>query len=431
LLINNSIKKDNQSAGGSIANMRAIGLNRRDNVSQGGGEWECEDCGVDYPQHAGTSSANRTMYCTVCGSQLKRKQNQSTTHQQDEQQGQPQQAAGGPETVFGLATREGDGAPGLLFSDAMLQDDLLSGLFGAFAGMLQSRNSQSLSKSYLKTLGKVILDDKLTVLHDVTLNFGSQLRFSVVPATFSWLPPVTSTSNVSLSGTIVWANPIHGESPLVTSTEEADSSKVSIWHGAIVLFMRGKVSFATKYYHAVAAGAAAVIVCQTFDMWPFVMGDSANELPALFPGDSNGENSPNVPVVMISKQDTEDLQEMLNQANSCVSSTDKRHHKSAASSSSSSPPCSLSSSASSVHAVMQFHPMITECVICADNFAAGQEVVKLPCRHVFHCECVFTWLDKHSTCPICRKLMPSETAPAGASNSSSAGGDTSRQQYFV
>ncbi|CAJ1979215.1 unnamed protein product [Sphenostylis stenocarpa] len=44
-----------------------------------------------------------------------------------------------------------------------------------------------------------------------------------------------------------------------------------------------------------------------------------------------------------------------------------------------------------------------ECAICLEEVGEG-EVVKMIayCRHVFHGECIDTWLEKHVTCPVCR-----------------------------
>jgi hypothetical protein len=39
------------------------------------------------------------------------------------------------------------------------------------------------------------------------------------------------------------------------------------------------------------------------------------------------------------------------------------------------------------------------CTICFDNFI---QPVTLPCRHVFCEHCVFEWLEKENTCPMCR-----------------------------
>jgi len=44
-----------------------------------------------------------------------------------------------------------------------------------------------------------------------------------------------------------------------------------------------------------------------------------------------------------------------------------------------------------------------ECSICIDNFKEGQEVIKLPCNHIFHLNCIKSHLTSYSNkCPLCR-----------------------------
>lgn len=44
-----------------------------------------------------------------------------------------------------------------------------------------------------------------------------------------------------------------------------------------------------------------------------------------------------------------------------------------------------------------------ECSVCLTKFESEEVLRLLPkCKHAFHVECVDTWLDTHSTCPLCR-----------------------------
>ncbi|XP_027332850.1 RING-H2 finger protein ATL43-like, partial [Abrus precatorius] len=44
-----------------------------------------------------------------------------------------------------------------------------------------------------------------------------------------------------------------------------------------------------------------------------------------------------------------------------------------------------------------------DCAVCLTRFEDPEFLRLLPkCKHAFHVECVDTWLDLHSTCPLCR-----------------------------
>ena len=42
------------------------------------------------------------------------------------------------------------------------------------------------------------------------------------------------------------------------------------------------------------------------------------------------------------------------------------------------------------------------CVICKDDFTVGSTATQLPCRHMYHGDCINQWLANHHVCPLCR-----------------------------
>jgi hypothetical protein len=44
-----------------------------------------------------------------------------------------------------------------------------------------------------------------------------------------------------------------------------------------------------------------------------------------------------------------------------------------------------------------------KCNICLDDMDIGSSLIKLKCKHYFHCDCISKWLTEQSTkCPVCR-----------------------------
>ena len=43
------------------------------------------------------------------------------------------------------------------------------------------------------------------------------------------------------------------------------------------------------------------------------------------------------------------------------------------------------------------------CSICCTSYEEGEEVNKLPCDHLYHKECITSWITSNGTCPNCRK----------------------------
>ncbi|XP_020079709.1 E3 ubiquitin-protein ligase RING1-like [Ananas comosus] len=49
-----------------------------------------------------------------------------------------------------------------------------------------------------------------------------------------------------------------------------------------------------------------------------------------------------------------------------------------------------------------------QCAVCMDAFEIGSEAKQLPCKHIFHRDCILPWLELHSSCPVCRYQLPAD-----------------------
>lgn len=51
---------------------------------------------------------------------------------------------------------------------------------------------------------------------------------------------------------------------------------------------------------------------------------------------------------------------------------------------------------------------LLQCSICMEEVvptSPGVEISKLPCRHIFHEDCLGNWLLRNPTCPLCRAIL--------------------------
>ena len=49
-----------------------------------------------------------------------------------------------------------------------------------------------------------------------------------------------------------------------------------------------------------------------------------------------------------------------------------------------------------------------DCSICKDEFEVDSKLVKMPCNHYFHGDCVKPWLVQRNSCPTCRFELPTD-----------------------
>ena len=53
---------------------------------------------------------------------------------------------------------------------------------------------------------------------------------------------------------------------------------------------------------------------------------------------------------------------------------------------------------------------IIECSVCKEELDVGDVAVDMPCSHLFHKQCILSWLEAHNNCPVCRMELPTDDA---------------------
>ncbi|KAL3069929.1 hypothetical protein niasHT_031411 [Heterodera trifolii] len=61
------------------------------------------------------------------------------------------------------------------------------------------------------------------------------------------------------------------------------------------------------------------------------------------------------------------------------------------------------------------------CAICLDPIENGTMVKPLPCKHIFHNKCIYSWIKQHITCPMCRDALSMTKAVRVSSNGQANG----------
>jgi hypothetical protein len=48
------------------------------------------------------------------------------------------------------------------------------------------------------------------------------------------------------------------------------------------------------------------------------------------------------------------------------------------------------------------------CLICYDEYKQDEKITLLSCKHIYHYDCINTWVQIDNSCPLCRKIVTSD-----------------------